>query len=42
MLAAASAILGKRAAKLYPFRVKSRTPLPSRRAKMRKPSCLIS
>jgi hypothetical protein len=29
-------------AKLYPFRVKSRTPLSSRCPIMRKPSCLIS
>jgi hypothetical protein len=33
---------GNRAVKSFPLRVMSRTPAPSRRAMMRKPSCLIS
>ena len=33
---------GKRPAKSWPFRLRSRTPAASRRAIMRKPSCLIS
>src|SRR5437868_3002786 len=36
------AIKGKRDEKSFPFRVISRTPAPSFRARMRKPSCLIS
>lgn len=38
----APAISGNRLAKLLPFRVKRREVEPSRRARMRKPSCLIS
>ena len=33
---------GKRCVKSFPWRVISRTPAPSRRARMQKPSCLIS
>jgi bifunctional non-homologous end joining protein LigD len=40
--ATAAAASGKRPAKSWPFRVRSRTPAASRRAMMRKPSCLIS
>lgn len=38
----APAISENRLAKLLPFRVKRREVEPSRRARMRKPSCLIS
>ena len=41
-LLAAIAIKGKREEKSFPARVISRTPALSRRASMRKPSCLIS
>jgi hypothetical protein len=41
-LPTAIAINGKRAEKLFPARVISRTPAASRRASRRKPSCLIS
>ena len=41
-VAIASLANGKRLVKLYPLRVISRTPPASRRAMMRKPSCLIS
>jgi hypothetical protein len=40
--ATAAAASGKRPAKSYPLRVRSRTPAASRRAMMRKPSCFIS
>jgi hypothetical protein len=38
----AIAMSGKWSVKSFPFGVISRTPAPSRRARMRKPSCLIS
>src|SRR5690242_18036526 len=41
-LPTAIAIKGKRDEKSFPARVISRTPALSRRARMRKPSCLIS
>src|SRR5262249_14156035 len=40
--ATAEAMSGKRAVKSLPLRVMSRTPVEFRRARMRKPSCLIS
>ena len=40
--ATAAAIFGERVVKSYPFRENSRTRSPSRRATIRKPSCLIS
>src|SRR5262249_22659177 len=39
---AALAIRGKRPVQSCPLQVKSRTPAPSRRTSIRKPSCLIS
>src|SRR6516165_3323453 len=38
----AATMIGKRLVKSLPLRVISRTPAVSRRARMRKPSCLIS